>query len=232
MMTVDHQWCFARTMTVLAYDDHPGLPVIDHYAGQISQGLVDADWAIGTIPGTDIAVAPVMHHLNPYTNEGLGGWINVAGGVVTNAALFCEACFSVALELWPDNQALAMRVFGAALHLVQDLTVPHHARCQVASRHAEYEAWLHDHIDLTPGLPSAGGIYDHRRPPLRWVYSNAFIAYNFFGYCDGRNPEPDQPRTWGYLRDDLALVRNAMVPLAVRTSAGFIDCWLHCLNKR
>ncbi len=229
MLTVDHQWCFAKALTVLANDNCPGLLFLERYAGQISQGLFDADWAVGTIPGTDIAVAPVMHHLNPYTNQGLGGWINISGGVVTNAALFCEACFSAAMKLWPNNQALSMQVYGVALHLVQDLTVPHHARCQVAYQHSEYEAWVHGHIDQTPALPSSGGIYDHRRPPSRWVYHNAFVAYEYFGYCDGRNPEPQKPRTWGYLRDDFCLVRNAMVPLAVRTSAGFSDYWIQRL---
>lgn len=229
MVTADHQWCFERARTVLASDNRAGLALIDQYAGQISQGLVDADWAAGTVPGTDIAVAPVMHHLNPYTGQGLGGWISVAGGIVTNAALFCESCFAIARDRWPENRALAMRVFGVALHLVQDLTVPHHARCQVWYHHAEYERWLHGQIVMTPDLPVRNGNYHPGRHPGRWVYANAMVAYGYFGYCDGLEPDPGYPQTWGFRRDDFALVRNALVPLAIKSSAGFTDYWVQRL---
>ncbi len=229
MVTADHQWCFERARAVLANDNRAGLTIIDRYAGEISQGLVDADWAVGTIPGTDIAVAPVMHHLNPYTGQGLGGWISVAGGIVTNAALFCESCFTIAREQWAENRPLAMRVFGVALHLVQDLTVPHHARCQVWHHHAEYELWLHREIDMTPELPARNGSYHGGWPPARWVYANARSAYGYFRYCDGLEPDPGHPPTWDFRRDDFVLVRNALVPLAIKSSAGFTDYWAHWL---
>jgi len=119
-----------------------------------------------------------------------------------------------------------MKVFGVALHLVQDLTVPHHAGCQVLFNHREYEDWLHRNIENTPSIPTSNGIYDHNRYPTQWVYSNARDAYGYFGYCDGINRNTWNPLTWFTQNEDPERVRNAMIPLAVRTSAGFIDYFL------
>ncbi len=230
MWPPDHQWCFEKARIVLRNDNKDRIDLIDKFANEINQGLEAADWMAGEIstPYANIPLAPTLHYLDPKSNTGIGGWFGTGLGLITNAALFCQGCFTVAHQLWqkPDNNALSMKVFGVALHLVQDLTVPHHARCQPLFNHREYEEWLHNNIGNTSGIPTSGGIYDHNRYPLQWIYSNARDAYGLFGYCDGINRNPLNPLTWLTQNEDPKRVRNAMVPLAVRTSAGFIEYFL------
>jgi len=240
MWPIDHQRCFQIARIVLRNDNRSRINLIDQYAGEIRQGLYDADWGQGTILNTNIPVASTMHYLDPYANVGVGGWIGIGGGIITNAALFCDTCFNRARQLWQSDQASSMRVFGVALHLVQDLTVPHHARNQPSFNHTEYERWLDEQLENTgipddntniPSniptyIPTRNGIYDPNRYPLQWVYSNARSAYGYFGYCDGINRDTWNPLTWFTQNEDLIRVRNAMIPLAIRTSAGFIDCFL------
>ncbi|MFZ5900355.1 MAG: hypothetical protein ACOYVI_03240 [Bacillota bacterium] len=233
MRIEDHQWCFERARIVLRNDRRPGLCLVNKFADEINRGLEEADVGLMDVetPFGDIPVAPVMHFLDPYTNMGLGGWISIGLGAVTNAALFCDACFNIARKLWQKgDQSLSMRVFGIALHLVQDLTVPHHARCTVLFKHSEYEHWVHEHINETSNVPVKDGFYSNEMFPAQWVYANAREAYGYFGYCDGINLNLWRPRSWVFKKDDFALVRDMMVPLAVRTSAGFTDYFLSKLS--
>lgn len=228
MQPVDHQWCFEKARIVLRNDNRDRINLIDQFANEINQGLEVADTGAGeiTTPYGNIPIAPTMHYLNPYMNTGIGGWMSIGVGVITNAALFCESCFAIARRLWQNqDNASSMRVFGIALHIVQDLTIPHHARCQPLFNHREYEDWLHRNIDNSP-IPTSNGIYDRNRYPAQWVYANARDAFGYFGYCDGINRIPWNPLTWSTQNEDLGRVRNAMVPLAVGTTAGFVDYFL------
>lgn len=229
MLTDDHKWCFEKARIVLRNDKREKIDLIDEFANEIKWGLEIADTGAGDIKTSisNIPVAPVMHYLDPTRNVGIGGWINISGGLATNAALFCESCFAIALQLWQRSEkALSMKVFGVALHLVQDLTVPHHARCQVLFNHREYEDMLHQNIASIPNIPDSNGIYDRTRYPMQWAYSNAREAYGYFDYCDGMNHISWNPFSWFTKNEDNERVRNALVPLAIRTSAGFIDCYL------
>ncbi|MFZ5898108.1 MAG: hypothetical protein ACOYU7_02820 [Bacillota bacterium] len=233
MRIEDHQWCFERARIVLRNDHRLKLHLVDQFADEINKGLEEADMGLADVetPFGIIPIAPVMHFLNPYTHMGLGGWISIGLGAVTNAALFCNACFDIARRLWKrGEQNLSMRVFGMALHLVQDLTVPHHARCAVFFQHSEYEQWLHHNINQTANVPLRDGLYTTERYPAQWVYANAREAYSYFGYCDGIAFKLWSPRSWVFKNDNFALVRDTMVPLAVRTSAGFIDYFLGKLS--
>lgn len=225
----DHKWCFEKARIVLRNDNREKIDLIDQFANEINQGLELADTGAGEIatPICNIPVAPVMHYLDPTKNMGIGGWISIGSGLITNAALFCESCSAIALQLWQrSDKALSMKVFGVALHLVQDLTVPHHARCQVLFNHREYEDMLHQNIASIPNIPASNGIYDRNKYPVQWAYYTAREAYGYFGYCDGMNRIFWNPFTWFTQNEDNERVRNAMVPLAIMISAGFIDYYL------
>jgi len=109
MWPIDHQWCFERAQ--IKNDNRDRINLVDQFATEINRGLEEADTGLGGIqtPYGNIPIAPVMHYLDPHTNNGIGGWIGIGVGYVTNAALFCESCFTIARELWqkPDN-ALSM----------------------------------------------------------------------------------------------------------------------------
>lgn len=234
MWPSDHKWCFEKARNVLKNDKRDRIDLVDRYAEEIKEGLEIADTGAGMIQTQfgSVPIVPVLHYLNPFKNTGIGGWISIGAGVVTNAALLCESCHDIARQLWQQDadNALPMKIFGIALHLVQDLTVPHHARCQPLFNHREYEEWLHNNIEETP-IPSSNGNYNHSKYPVEWVYSNAREAYGFFGYCDGFDRNFWNPLTWFTKNEDLVKVRDAMVPLAVLSSAGFIDYFLHKLHS-
>lgn len=79
------------------------------------------------------------HYYNPDTGEGLNPW--------PNAIDECEYYFRQALYFWQKKRhGKSVFFLGAAAHLVQDLCVPHHARCIAFNGHQKFEKWAMDNI--------------------------------------------------------------------------------------
>jgi hypothetical protein len=79
------------------------------------------------------------------------------GGTLTGGPYFCGVdtikCPENTNVYWdnqtpnqPMNQAMRLRGLGVALHMVQDMTVPHHLAPATGFGHALYERWVHDYV--------------------------------------------------------------------------------------
>ncbi len=221
MKVESHQWCFEKAMIVLRNDKIIGIDLLDE--NRIKDGLREADFdkSIFGMP-----IKPVMHYFNPLTHMGLGVKISpldpVTGaiaGLVTNAASHCKFVYNSSLKYYlkKHNIDASMIMFGIALHIIQDLTVPHHSRCKTFNKHLQYEKWLNETLEETP-IPLAGGYYHNELPVKKWVYHNAKKSYSLYKYCNGKH-------------DDFEKVRNEMIPLAILSSAGFISKFIFDISK-
>jgi len=93
------------------------------------------------------------HFYNPDRKKGLYGNNNALSLAVTY--------YNKALEYWYDLQPnLAMFYLGAAVHLVQDMTVPHHANVRLLDNHRQYENFIKRTYLNTPRFTvDRGGYY-------------------------------------------------------------------------
>lgn len=75
------------------------------------------------------------HFYNPHTKKGLYGR--------GNAADSAKEYYEKALTLWSIGEFdKAMFYFGAATHLVQDMTIPQHANIRLMDNHKQYETFV------------------------------------------------------------------------------------------
>lgn len=116
---------------------------ISNYIVDINRGAV---WADQDLKSSN-------HFYNPYTKRGLYG--------NSNAKKECISYYTQALnEYFNGDIKDAFFYLGAACHLIQDLTVPHHANVRLLDNHRSFENWvikmykIHDEFKL-----SKGGIY-------------------------------------------------------------------------
>jgi hypothetical protein len=145
------------------------------------------------------------HYYDPTTGEGLAGRS-------TNSADLCQAYFDTAVQQWQSGEfGGAAYTLGRAVHVVQDSTVPHHARLDPLNGHAEYESWLSARISFW--LTDAGGLYDYGSNASEFVVKNALVAYDLFGKVILSNAS----------LANYEEVQKIVKPLAIRSSAGFID---------
>ena len=161
------------------------------FAGQLDGGVV---WI-------DSGLKSVSHHYDPYTGSGMWFW--------PSAAEKCSEFFSRALNLWQTKRhARAMYFLGAAVHLVQDLCVHHHAACRLFGGHAQYEGWAGKRkLDYSA---DCGGIYDISGSSGDWIDENARIAGKYLSLVDNNS-------TGGY-----HTATKSLLPRAQQTTAGFL----------
>ena len=75
------------------------------------------------------------HFYNPYKKRGLYGR--------KNAMDLGVDYYSQALSLWNNDEFnTALFYLGAALHLVQDMTIPQHANIRLLDKHHQYETYI------------------------------------------------------------------------------------------
>ncbi|PKN53072.1 MAG: hypothetical protein CVU55_03790 [Deltaproteobacteria bacterium HGW-Deltaproteobacteria-13] len=227
MVPASHVACFRQALVVLRNDGRNNTAdMLVPYADNIDTYLQAADWRTNPLNIWDASNNPVgipysaaNHWLNPV------GFVTSAVTSITdikNAAGFCAFCFNIAIALWQlHDYNHSTAALGVALHLVQDLTVPHHAVPTPGNNHLDYENWLNN--NLHAGTIANGGNYNNYLIAPLWVWNIATRALLQFPYCDGINP----PFRWLPLprRDNYDRVRNEMAPRAIRSSAGFLECF-------
>jgi len=167
------------------------------FADQLDKGVV---WI-------DKGLKSAYHHYDPDTGTGMWLW--------PSAAEKCAEFFNKALKLWRNKKhALAMFFLGAAIHLVQDVCVPHHASCKAFNGHLEFEGWVEKRKDNY--IVDSGGIYEISVKPEGWIAENARLAKDYYSLVANNSPE-------GYHRATEVLLTRAQ-----RTTAGFL---LHFHNQ-
>lgn len=177
----------------------------------LKAGTIHADWSL---------VDSGNHYMDPFTGAGLPRFRS-ADELARDYALTAETAWREG-DHWQ-----ALEYLGRVLHLVQDLTVPHHARLTALDSHAQYEMWVTDHLAAIDG--PAAGIYDvpgmnaeAPTDPTPWLLAAGLASYPKFDLVDGPN---------GLEGNDYGAAARELVPLAVALSAGFAKGFFDALDS-
>lgn len=198
-----HFFCNSQAMQILIKDGKNSYArLLGNYLEIINRGV---HWA-------DRGWKNFAHYLDPAGGIGLGPW--------PDARLECSLLFEKALGLWKQgNKKKSLFFLGAAVHLVQDLCVPHHARCVAFCGHQEYERWAQENChNFAVG---SDGLYNVATTPGDWVEYNAKISRNYFPYVSNVCSITSYNMATGVL-----------LPLAQRTTAGFFAHFLDIARSR
>ena len=103
--------------------------LLSAYYEQLQNGVI---WA-------DLNWKNIHHFLHPHTRRGFWHFSNAACDYLE---FFTFAIKSVRHGCAKD----AIFYLGAAAHLVQDMCVPHHAKCQLFDGHKKYERWVETNL--------------------------------------------------------------------------------------
>ncbi len=152
-----HIFCNHQALSILNNDGHKAL------AARLQPFLKIIDngnrW-------TDDGFRSVHHYYDPRSRKGIMGFSPA------------DKCFAIyfkrALTFYRKGKiADSFFCLGSALHLIQDLCVPHHTLAKVLSGHREYENWVARHYPLF--AVEEKGNYACR-DPLQILQENALQA--------------------------------------------------------
>lgn len=197
-----HLFCNRQAIQILKRDGKSDYArLLNNYLEVINRGVL---WA-------DRGWKNFAHYLDPVASMGLGPW--------PDARLECKSFFEKALLYWRQgNKKKSFFLLGAAVHLVQDLCVPHHARGIAFCGHKEYEKWAQENC-IEYGVFSEGN-YNDASSPGKWVEVNAKIARYYFPYVSNVSSLSSYRMATGIL-----------LPLAQRSTAGFFCFFLDYANS-
>jgi len=156
------------------------------------------------------------------------GWKNVChyftlpdkqGGLPWPGAMAeCQHYFNKAGGVLGKHIHKGMFYLGAALHLVQDMCVPHHAVGSVFDGHQEFERWAARHWQEYPAGNS--GLYLKFTHPSQWIEHNARRAARYYSLVSQEQ---------GCSEETYAKAAAALLPLTIQSTAGFLaftqDLW-------
>lgn len=172
------------------YDDAYGF--FCDFIEQLNEGVV---WA-------DQDFKSSGHFYSPASNRGLYG--------NNNALSLALEYYEKALKLWQEeDNDKAMFFLGAAVHLVQDMTVPQHANIRLLNDHRQYENFIKRTYMNTPRFVVFSGGY-YLNGMEEYIRCNARTAIEIFRRLE--NIREDEERFFTITRFTL--------PLAQKTTAG------------
>jgi phospholipase C len=150
------------------------------------------------------------HFYNPYTQKGLYG-------CKTSMQNF-EKYYCHALVHWDcGDYEKAMFYLGAAVHLIQDATIPQHGSINLLKSHRSYEQWvIKVHDDFAHYTIESGGTY--LDSPYKYIPHNAKHAIQI---CTRYSLIKDYEEKYEKIADNT-------FHIAQRTSAG---CLINFYNK-
>lgn len=145
--------------------------LMSKYMKEINEGTI---WA-------DQDFKSANHFYNPETGRGLYGNSNAFREIMTY--------YGKALNLYYNGDVRdAMFYFGAACHIIQDLTVPQHVNVRLLDKHRQYERWIirtYKEHDLFKAYRN--GIYLKTIPEfIEYNSRHAICAYKKFLYEKNR----------------------------------------------
>lgn len=207
-----HQALMEQMLEVLEADGNVDLAsYLSQNVATLKAGTFRADWTL---------VDSGDHYIDPFTGEGFPGFRS-AGELARLHAQDAETFWTEG-DHWSALEAL-----GRVLHLIQDLTVPHHARLTPFEFHLAYETWVTDHLSELPATPLGtyeveGVVGGAETDPLPWILAAGRASYPKFDLVDG----PD-----GVDNNDYAAAAHELVPLAVALSAGYAKTFFEALDS-
>jgi phospholipase C len=150
------------------------------------------------------------HFYNPYTQKGLYG--------CKSSKQRFRKYYEYALVYWDcGDKDKAMFYLGAAVHLIQDSTIPQHGSVKLLKSHRKYEQWIHKvHDNFFHYSASGGGTYFDS--PYEYIERNAREAI-------------EAHTKYSLIRDTsekFLRIANRTFPLAQKTTAG---CLMNFYNK-
>jgi len=145
------------------------------------------------------------HHYNPVTKRGLWIW--------TSAADQIKNWWNQAVTQWNrGNEAKALFMLGACLHIVQDCCQPFHSNGIAMGGHQRYEKWADAHKE--DYAVDEGGLYSVSMKAEGWAEANAELSYDYLG--DVRSKEESVVDS----------ATRTLLSRAMRTTAGFMDFFM------
>jgi len=142
------------------------------------------------------------HFYNPYKNRGLYG--------NRNALSLTREYYDTSIEFWKDSKFQdAMFYLGAAIHIIQDMTIPQHANIKLLGSHRQYENFVKkNYHNYKEFLAIDGGCYFNDIDDyVKYNSRNAINIYNKLKDIEDEN-------------ERFYKLTKYILPLAQRTSAG------------
>ncbi len=192
-----------------------------YYEPQLVQGVTDADYNPLSL---DPPSWSVHHGWNPETGK---GWLGNAGSV--EYANDYEGHALSEFLSYHNLERMAWNI-GAAIHLIQDETVPHHVMCRLGDGHAKYEAACTRYRGLVN--TKAPGVYEFpgytadvlvERQVGLWIVYAATQAGPLYAKVG--------PNTKAARKND-RVVASKMMNLASRLTAGYLYCLYRFLAQQ
>ena len=122
-----------------------------------------------------------------------------------------EGYYSKGLYHFANNVHKTFFYLGATLHIIQDMTVPHHAAGVLRDGHQEFERWIIAHWD---DLPTAlHGCYRPYQKPSDWIRHSVALSKPYL---------PLVSLSKGATETSFFEAARFLVPLSIRVSAGFL----------
>jgi len=146
------------------------------------------------------------HYYNPHTGEGLSGFQDAR-------SRFVEKVRDARNAIEGGEVRDSMNDLGWALHLLQDMTVPHHTHLEVGDGHSDYEDWIRDNMDVGDEIGDGNYSYDEDMNPGEWIHDTAMYTYDYYEYvADSENAsEENYTHAWENLQ-----------PFTIQQGAGFV----------
>jgi len=189
-----HDFLFRQAVAILERDGY------QRVAALARQGL---DRLIAGSAWADEGWKNVTHMFDPDLGRGLRGW--------PSAVETCENYVDLAaLHFWQKDMDEALFYLGAACHIVQDLSEPHHAAVRLFDGHRPFEHWARSQCPRFAAWDS--GAYGQGRRAADWVVCNARVAKPWISQANNRSGFSAWEET-----------ASVLLPLAQRTTAGFVQ---------
>lgn len=188
-----HKFINIKALKILENDNYiDEYNFFNSYISDINEGAV---WADQDFKSSN-------HFYNPYKKKGLYGR--------KSAMDLGVEYYNKSIELWKIGEFnRSMFYFGAALHIIQDMTIPQHANIRLLDSHRQYETFVKRTYKYVNKFQVETGAYllDSIENYIRFNTRIALKVYKKF-----KNISEEEER---YYR-----VARCGLPLAKRTTAG------------
>lgn len=190
-----HKYINNQALQILLNDKHfDEFDFFKHYINFINEGAV---WADQDFKSSN-------HFFNPYTDKGLYGRSNARDLALS----YHDKC--VTLMKKGEIQE-GMFYFGAAAHLIQDMTIPQHANVRLLDDHRQYEGFVIRTYKDVKEYKAEAGAYKLKSVE-NYIKFNARVAMKVYKHY--RKVKDDNTR--------FDKISRCILPLAERTTAGFM----------
>ncbi|HIU64197.1 MAG TPA: zinc dependent phospholipase C family protein, partial [Candidatus Avacidaminococcus intestinavium] len=188
-----HEFCNSQALIILANDGYAEYAAFyNKYLSELNKGVywADSDWK------------NINHYFNPATGKGL--WH------CTNAVETMQGYYHQALQLLYQHEIKKSIFFlGAALHLLQDLCEPHHARGKLLSGHKGFEQWAQ--LNCAKFKINSGVLCNNTSSLAAFAIKNSKVGADFLSWVSN-----------GEDQSKYEVVAKELLPLAQRSTAGLL----------